>query len=78
MQAMTSIKLQIAMYLIDKSEVNTIFGRTDFILEELYGRGMVKVGSQAIFQTTLPITGREFVEQINNLTAEIAGMKENW
>lgn len=78
MQVMSSIKLQIALYLIDKSEVTSIVGRTDLILEELYGRGMVKVGSQAIFQTTLPTKGREIVEQINNLTEEIAVMKESW
>ncbi len=78
MQVLSSIKMQVALYLIDKSEVTSIVGRTDLIVEELYGRGIVKVGSQAIFQGMLPTEGNDIVEQIKNMTEELALMKELW
>ncbi|CAM2363628.1 Type VII secretion protein EssC, C-terminal domain-containing protein [Listeria seeligeri] len=78
MQVLSSIKTQVALYLIDKSEVTSIVGRTDLILEELYGRGMVKVGSQAIFQASLPTRGDDIVDQIKNMTKELALMKSKW
>ena len=69
-QVNTNIKLQIALYMIDEAESRAIVGRTDLKIEELAGRGLVKIDEPTIFQTALPTNGEDVLTRIENIQAE--------
>ncbi|WP_260510531.1 type VII secretion protein EssC [Listeria booriae] len=77
-QLLASIKLQVSLFMIDKSEVNNVVGRSDFVIEEIHGRGLIKLDKPTIFQTTLPVEGEDDVDMITNLQAETKAMNSAW
>ncbi|PNP92573.1 type VII secretion protein EssC [Listeria newyorkensis] len=77
-QLLASIKLQVSLFMIDKSEVNNIVGRSDFAIDEIHGRGLIKLDKPTIFQTSLPVAGEDDVEIITNLQVETKGMDSDW
>ncbi|MGC4376903.1 type VII secretion protein EssC [Fictibacillus sp. Mic-4] len=78
MQIVSNIKLQACFYLIDKSEVTSIVGRTSLEIEELPGRGLIKIDNPTIFQAALPTNAENEIEQIKLLQHEISQMDQAW
>lgn len=77
-QISANIKTMIPLYIIDRSEVTAVVGRTDLVIEEVFGRGMIKLENAAIFQTALPSYGESTIEQIEAIRKEAAQMAEVW
>ncbi|MFJ8215907.1 type VII secretion protein EssC [Bacillus cereus] len=77
-QVNTNIKLQIALYMIDEAESRAIVGRTELKIEELAGRGLVKIDEPTIFQTALPTNGEDVLTRIENIQAEGKEMDSFW
>ncbi|WP_424475014.1 type VII secretion protein EssC [Oceanobacillus kimchii] len=78
MPLLSNIKTQIALYLIETTEARSIVGRTDIELEEIAGRGLVKLEEPALFQTMLPENGAEALEIIDKIQATAKAMDEAW
>lgn len=78
MPLLSNIKTQIALFLIETTEARSIVGRTDIELEEIAGRGLVKLEEPALFQTMLPENGEEALEIIDKLQATAKAMEEAW
>src|SRR5699024_3588819 len=68
----------IALYLIDASEARAIVGKTDVEIEEIQGRGLIKLEDPTLFQTMLPTEGTEALEIIDNIQAIAKQMDEHW
>ena len=75
---LSNIKTQIALYMIDQSDVRSIVGRTDLKLEETPGRGLIKLAEPALFQTALPTKGEDELQLIAAIQAEAKAMDEAW
>ncbi|MEW9676388.1 type VII secretion protein EssC [Lentibacillus sp. L22] len=78
MPLLSNMKLQIALYLIDSMEVRSIVGKTDLEIEEIAGRGLVKLEDPALFQATLPAEGEEALGMIDKIQETAKLMDEHW
>jgi len=78
MPLLSNLKVQIALYLIDASEARAIVGKTDVEVEEIQGRGLIKLEDPTLFQTMLPTEGAEALEIIDNIQAIAKQMDEHW
>lgn len=75
---LTNIKRQVSLYLIDDIEVRSIVGKTDLTIEEIPGRGIVKLDDPALFQATLPAEGEEALEIIDEIKEVSKEMEAFW
>ena len=75
---LSNIKTQISLYLIDQTEVRSIVGRTELGIEEIAGRGLVKLEQPTLFQTALPATGDDALEVIASIQQESKEMDSYW
>ena len=75
---LANIKHQISLYLIDELEPRNIVGRTDLKIEELPGRGLIKLEQPTSFQTALPVQGDDTLEIIEGIQAECKEMQSVW
>lgn len=75
---LSNIKTQIALYLIDHSEARTIVGRTDLGIEEIPGRGLIKLEQPTLFQTALPVEGNDTLAVIEGIQAVAKEMTDYW
>ena len=78
MQLLSNIKIQIALYLIDELEARSIVGRTKLKVEEINGRGLIKIEEAAAFQTALPVQGEDTLEIIEAIQKEATEMDQYW
>lgn len=78
MPLLSNIKTQIPLYLIESTEVRGIVGRTEIDIEEIPGRGLIKLEEPALFQTMLPTRGEESLEIIDNIQALAKEMDAAW
>lgn len=78
MPLLSNIKRQIALYLIEQTEARTIVGRTDIEVEEIPGRGLIKLEEPALFQTMLPAAGEEALAIIDGIQDTAKQMDEYW
>ncbi|BDR59444.1 type VII secretion protein EssC [Xylocopilactobacillus apicola] len=78
MQLLSNIKTQISLYLFDKSEVNDIVGRSEVTIDDLPGRGLIKLDTIRLFQTFLPTEGTDSLEILENVKKEAGEMKTDW
>ncbi|MDE5415224.1 type VII secretion protein EssC [Alkalihalobacterium chitinilyticum] len=78
MPLLSNIKTQIPLYLIEQSEARSIIGRTDLEIEEIPGRGLVKLEEPALFQTMLPAEGTEALEIIDSIQRTAQSMDAYW
>jgi len=74
----SNIKLQAALYLIEQTEARSIVGRTDLEIEEIPGRGLIKLDQPALFQTMLPEEGEEALDIIDAIQRTAAEMDQYW
>ncbi|MBL5768608.1 type VII secretion protein EssC [Heyndrickxia sporothermodurans] len=75
---LANIKHQISLYIIDEMESRNIVGRTDLRIEEIPGRGLVKLEKPTSFQTALPVKGKDTLEMIKGIQAESKEMRSIW
>lgn len=78
MQLLSNIKTQISLFLFDKSEVTDIVGRTQLVIDDQAGRGIVKLDEPRLFQTFLPAKGEDSLEILENIKKEAQQMQSNW
>ena len=74
----SNIKTQISLYLIDDLETRSIVGRTQLEIEEIPGRGLVKLEEPTIFQTALPNKGEDTLQVIEGIQKEAKEMDAFW
>ncbi|MEH7118622.1 type VII secretion protein EssC [Neobacillus vireti] len=75
---LSNIKHQLALYMIDGTEVRNIVGRTDLMIEEVPGRGLIKLEQPTSFQTALPVRGQDTLTMIKNIQEECKEMRNDW
>ncbi|WP_160724841.1 type VII secretion protein EssC [Bacillus sp. USDA818B3_A] len=75
---LSNIKNQVALYMIDGTEARNIVGRTDLIIEDLPGRGLIKIEQPTSFQTALPVRGQDTLSIIKNIQEECKEMRSDW
>ncbi|NRD77648.1 type VII secretion protein EssC [Bacillus sp. BRMEA1] len=75
---LANVKHQISLYLIDDIETRNIVGRTDLKIEEIPGRGLVKLDHPLLFQTALPVKGGDTLAVIQHIQEECRMMRRNW
>lgn len=73
-----NIKTQIALRLNDDSEARGIVGRTTTPIDDLPGRGLVKLEQPEVFQTALPGPGSDMLEVIDAIRAESQRLDDRW
>ncbi|MBC1891414.1 type VII secretion protein EssC [Listeria booriae] len=77
-QLVANIKTQIALYLIDESEARSIAGRTTLKIDDMPGRGLIKIEDPTIFQAVLPNEGSDVLAIISGIQQEGKLMDSNW
>lgn len=77
-QMLASIKHQIPLFMIEPGEARSIVGKTDLTIEELPGRGLVKLEEPTVFQTALPVCADGTLEIIEKIQAESEAMSSEW
>ncbi|MFB6468431.1 type VII secretion protein EssC [Cytobacillus sp. Hz8] len=75
---LANIKHQISLYMIDQLESRNIVGRTELTIEEMPGRGLVKLEQPTSFQTALPLKGEDALEIIKGIQEEGKEMRRDW
>ena len=78
MNLQANIKNQMALYLIDKTEVYNIVGRTELQQEELPGRGFAKMDMVYSFQTALPVQAVTEEEMVSKFKEQIQKIQMAW
>ena len=74
----SNIKTKISLKLTDDNESKSIVGRHQMIMEDLPGRGLIKVEKPEIIQIALPADGEDSFAVQENLKSEIAAMDKSW
>ncbi|WP_040205556.1 type VII secretion protein EssC [Neobacillus jeddahensis] len=75
---LANIKHQISLFMIDGMEARNIVGRTELLIEEVPGRGLVKLEQPTLFQTALPVVGDDTLSIINRIQEESRQMRNDW
>jgi len=73
-QLSSNFKLQLCLYMIDKTEVTSIIGRSEFDIDELAGRGLMLLDIPTLMQVSLPACGEDSLEIVNNIQSEALEM----
>jgi S-DNA-T family DNA segregation ATPase FtsK/SpoIIIE len=74
----SNIKTQVVLKMIDDSEPRAIVGRTTLTIDDLPGRGLIKLEEPELFQTALPAEGEDTLQIIEAIQEEVAQMDEHW
>ncbi|MEI3604073.1 type VII secretion protein EssC [Pseudogracilibacillus sp. SE30717A] len=74
----SNIKTQISLFLIDDLETRSIVGRTQLEIEEIPGRGLIKLEEPTVFQTALPNRGEDTLQVIEGIQSEAKEMDAFW
>lgn len=78
MPLLSNIKTQIPLFIIDEMEVRAVVGRSELTIEEIPGRGIVKLEDPTLFQTALPVDGEDSLEIIESMQQEAKAMSTAW
>ncbi|WP_321388955.1 type VII secretion protein EssC [uncultured Enterococcus sp.] len=78
MNLSSNIKLQIALKMIDDAEPRSIVGRTTLTIDDLPGRGLIKLDEPELFQAALPAVGEDTLKIIEAIQAEVSEMDAHW
>lgn len=74
----SNIKTQIPLKLLDDTEARGIVGRTDHVIEDIAGRGLIKLDDPEIFQAALPTAGEDTLAVIEAIQIEAKAMDMAW
>lgn len=75
---MTNIKSKIVLKMSDDNEARTIIGRTQLIIDDIQGRGLIYIDQPEVFQVALPTRGENSIQVIQALREEIEEMDQTW
>ncbi|MBT2730749.1 type VII secretion protein EssC [Bacillus sp. ISL-75] len=75
---LANIKHQISLFMIDTMETRNIVGRTELTIEEVPGRGLIKLDQPTLFQTALPVKGEDTLAIIKHIQEESQAMRNAW
>ncbi len=75
---LSNIKTQLSLFMIDPMEVRAIIGRSEIDIEEIPGRGLIKLEQPTLFQAALPVHGDDTLAIIENIQREAKVMSETW
>lgn len=80
MRAMLSnnFKVKIALKQNQTGDINEMVGKTTLQIDDLPGRGLIKLEKAALFQTALPTEGDTDLAVIENLQTEVQHMNQSW
>lgn len=73
-----SIKTQIALRLNEDNEARAIVGRTTTAVDDLPGRGLIKLEQPELFHTALPARGGDMLEVIEAIRTQSQQMDQSW
>lgn len=74
----TNIKKRVVFKLADTNEHKLIVGRTDLIMVDIAGRGLIMLDQPEVFQTALPARGEDTMAVIRQLQDEVGRMEQAW
>ncbi|MBM7690361.1 type VII secretion protein EssC [Enterococcus ureilyticus] len=74
----SNIKTQIVLKMIDDSEPRAIVGRTTLTIDDLPGRGLIKLEEPELFQAALPADGEDTLQIIEAIQEEVNQMDQHW
>ncbi len=77
-QMVANLKTQYALHLIDQTENADIVGRTKLKVDEIPGRGLVKLDNPQLFQTYQPAAGKDGLKILESIRTEAKAMKAAW
>lgn len=75
---LASIKSRLALKMTDDSETKGLIGKHQLVMEDIPGRGLVKVNHPEIMQVALPVSGEDDMAVLNNLRDEVANLDDYW
>lgn len=80
MRAMLSnnFKVKIALKQNQTGDIHEMVGKTTLQIDDLPGRGLIKLEKASLFQTALPTEGDTDLEVIENLQKEVQYMNQSW
>lgn len=78
MNLFSNIKRQIPLKLIDDSDAKTIVGRTQLVVDDIPGRGLIKLEEPELFQTALPAKGEDDLQIVEAIQQETEWMDQSW
>ena len=73
-----NLKTRLTLKLTDDNDVRTLIGRHDYILEDIPGRGLMKLEQPEVFQVALPARGGEAFQIIQAIQEEAQDMDDAW
>lgn len=77
-QLTANIKRHVVLRLNDDGEARTIVGRTAHVVDDVPGRGLVKLEQPEVFQTAVPAAGDDALGVIEQVRAEADRMARAW
>lgn len=77
-QLRNSFKLKIALKQNNNNDVDELVGKTKLEIDDLPGRGLIRLEEARLFQVAVPVDGKNGLDIVNNLQKEVADMQNNW
>ncbi|MGT2910009.1 FtsK/SpoIIIE domain-containing protein, partial [Streptococcus dentapri] len=77
-QIQANIKTRLALRLTDQNETQTLIGKNRINMEDIPGRGLIKVGTPEVFQAALPVDGTDDLAILTHLRDEVEEMAHAW
>ena len=73
-----NLKTRLALKMTDDNDVRTLIGRHEYVLEDIPGRGLMKLEQPEVFQVALPARGGEAFQIIQAIQEEAEDMDDAW
>lgn len=74
----STLKHRLMLSLLEVGDISGVVGRTKLVPQDRPGAGLVKLDEAVEFQTALPVRGADDLEILDNITAEIKTMNQEW
>ena len=74
----SNIPTRMGLYLVEDNAIRDIVGRDALIAQEIVGRGQIKTDEPYAVQFYLPTQGKNDLERLNEMDAEIKKMSASW
>lgn len=75
---LNNIKRRIALKQNSDDDLYQLLGKTRMNIDDVPGRGLIMLDEVRLFQTALPVEGKDDVEIISNLRNEVDQINEEW
>lgn len=75
---LNNIKRRVALKQNNEDDLYQLISKPRFKIDDVPGRGLIMLDETRLFQTALPVEGKDDVEIINNLRNEVDQINEAW